>query len=230
MALYATILFLYTFTALFTVTSAILSGSGNTTRGWDCCKPSCGWEGKANVTNPVTSCDIKNNHLKDYTSPSSCDNGPSYMCADQKPWQIDNTTAYGYATVSITGGNEASWCCACFNLTFTSGHSMGKKMTVQATNSLGDAGFNVFSLAVRGVRGPWYCYSFWLTWLFNRYPVAASAPLIAALNNMGFLQPIGVSSTAVYHPRLTAIYFLKRLGTGVAGALIGLEVPTTQRK
>lgn len=30
--------------------------SGVTTRYWDCCKPSCGWSGKALVTNPVDTC------------------------------------------------------------------------------------------------------------------------------------------------------------------------------
>ncbi|CAF4871674.1 unnamed protein product, partial [Rotaria sp. Silwood2] len=30
--------------------------NGVTTRYWDCCKASCGWTGKASVTNPVKTC------------------------------------------------------------------------------------------------------------------------------------------------------------------------------
>lgn len=33
-----------------------ISGSSKTTRYWDCCKPSCGWNGKAHVTSPVKTC------------------------------------------------------------------------------------------------------------------------------------------------------------------------------
>lgn len=36
------------------------SSNGVTTRYWDCCKPSCGWPGKASVTNPVKTCDAGN--------------------------------------------------------------------------------------------------------------------------------------------------------------------------
>ncbi len=70
------------------------------------------------------------------------------MCSDESPWAVSDTLAYGYAAVHIAGGTEASWCCACYELTFTSGPVSGKKMIVQATNTGGDLGTNQFDLAV----------------------------------------------------------------------------------
>ena len=70
------------------------------------------------------------------------------MCSDQSPWAVSSDLAYGYAAVNIAGGSESSWCCACYELTFTSGPVEGKKMVVQATNTGGDLGSNQFDLAV----------------------------------------------------------------------------------
>ena len=112
-----------------------VSGVANTTQNWNCCKPSCGWPGKADVNSPVQSCDINNHPLANYSVVSSCQDGPSYMCADQAPWLVNEQMAYGFAAVSIDGGSEASWCCACFELAFTSGSVLGKKMIVQATDT-----------------------------------------------------------------------------------------------
>lgn len=64
------------------------------------------------------------------------------------PWAVTPDLAYGFAAVSISGGNEASWCCACYEITFTSGPVAGKKMIVQATNTGGDLGSNHFDIAV----------------------------------------------------------------------------------
>lgn len=55
------------------------------------------------------------------------------MCSDQSPFAVTDDLAYGYAAVNIAGGSEASWCCACYELTFTSTVLAGKKMIVQAT-------------------------------------------------------------------------------------------------
>lgn len=41
------------------------SGSGKTTRYWDCCKPSCAWSGKAAVSHPVNTCNANNQVLSD---------------------------------------------------------------------------------------------------------------------------------------------------------------------
>lgn len=71
------------------------------------------------------------------------------MCSSQGPWALNSTLAYGWAAVNIAGSNEQSWCCACYELTFTSGPVNGKKMIIQATNTGGDLGNNHFDLAVR---------------------------------------------------------------------------------
>jgi len=70
------------------------------------------------------------------------------MCSNQSPWAVNETTAYGWAAVSIQGSNEAAWCCACYELTFTGGPVSGKKMIVQATNTGGDLSNNHFDIAV----------------------------------------------------------------------------------
>lgn len=130
--------------------SLAVSGTGQTTRYWDCCKPSCSWSGKATLSSgPVQSCD-KNDNVISADTKSACDNGGSaYMCSNESPWAVSDSLAYGYAAVSIAGGTEASWCCACYELTFTSGPVSGKKLIVQATNTGGDLGQNQFDLSVR---------------------------------------------------------------------------------
>ena len=70
------------------------------------------------------------------------------MCSTQQPWAVSDTLAYGFAATTISGGTEASWCCACYELTFTSTAIAGKTMIVQATNTGGDLGANQFDLAV----------------------------------------------------------------------------------
>jgi hypothetical protein len=126
------------------------SGTGQTTRYWDCCKPSCGWAKKGNSPSPVQTCDKGDNPLNDGgATASGCDNGGNaFMCSSQSPWAVDENTAYGWAAVNLSGSNEAAWCCACYELTFTSGPVSGKKMIVQATNTGGDLGANHFDLAV----------------------------------------------------------------------------------
>jgi len=70
------------------------------------------------------------------------------MCSNQSPWAVSDSLSYGYAATTISGGKESTWCCACYELTFTSGAVKGKKMVVQATNTGGDLGANQFDLAV----------------------------------------------------------------------------------
>jgi hypothetical protein len=60
------------------------------------------------------------------------------MCSDQSPWAVSDSLAYGFAAVSIPNESESDWCCACYELTFTSTSIAGKKMIVQATNTGGD--------------------------------------------------------------------------------------------
>ncbi|PBP21597.1 glycosyl hydrolase family 45 [Diplocarpon rosae] len=70
------------------------------------------------------------------------------VCSNQTPWAVSDTLAYGFVATTIAGGTEASWCCACYELTFTSGPVAGKQMVVQATNTGGDLGSNQFDIAV----------------------------------------------------------------------------------
>ncbi|RMZ28935.1 hypothetical protein D0859_07004 [Hortaea werneckii] len=140
MSSFRSIAFLALTAGLATVSKAQVSGSGSTTRYWDCCKGSCAWEGKADVSAPITTCDADDNPLSEANAKSGCDGGSAYMCSDQSPWAVSSDLAYGFAAVSIPGGSESSWCCSCYELTFTSTSIAGKKMIVQATNTGADLG------------------------------------------------------------------------------------------
>ena len=173
-----------------TYASLAASGSGSTSQNWDCCKPSCAWPGKANVTTPVQSCDITNNPLTDANTNSSCQNGTSYLCASQAPWVVNPSLAYGFAAATIVGGNETSWCCACYELLFNSGLAKGKKMIVQVTDSVFDKSTSgsQFVLSVRINRGQ-SCILHMLTRIpLERYPgptsILALATRTAASLNM----------------------------------------------
>lgn len=136
------------------VQSADLAVSGNavTTRFWDCCKPSCSWNGKAKFTKPVLSCDKSDSPLfNDFTAGTGCGTGgTAYSCSDQQPWALNDTLSYGFAGIFLTGHVEDFWCCACYQLNFTSGPVKGKTMIVQASNTAYDlTTTNRFSLAVR---------------------------------------------------------------------------------
>jgi hypothetical protein len=126
------------------------SGSGQTTRYWDCCKPSCGWSQKTNSGKLIGTCSKSDTPLNDNgATKSGCDNGGSaFMCSNQSPWAVNETMSYGWAAVRISGQTETTWCCACYELTFTGGSVSGKKMIVQASNTGGDLGQNHFDLAV----------------------------------------------------------------------------------
>ncbi|RDW95256.1 hypothetical protein BP5796_01019 [Coleophoma crateriformis] len=133
------------------VAQAQVTGSGTTTRYFDCCKPSCGYNGKATFASgsgPVESCNIHDNPLGGFDAQSGCNGGTAYTCSNQTPWAVSETLSYGFAATFIAGGSEASWCCACYELTFISTSIAGKKMIVQSTNTGGDLGANQFDLAV----------------------------------------------------------------------------------
>jgi hypothetical protein len=124
--------------------------NGKTTRYWDCCKPSCSWSGKANVSQPVRTCNKRGSILTDVNARSGCDGGEAYTCTDQTPWAINDNLSYGFAAANISGGSEASWCCACYRLTFTNTAVKGKQLIVQVTNTGGDLGENHFDLQIPG--------------------------------------------------------------------------------
>lgn len=131
------------------------SGEAVTTRFWDCCKPSCGWNGKADFSRPVLSCSADNQPV-DIAAGTGCNGGSAFQCADQQPWKINDTLSYGYAgafiAASLTHESvESAWCCACYQLDFTSEPLIGKTMVVQASNTAYDIStVNGFSLAIPG--------------------------------------------------------------------------------
>nr|CAD39198.1 endoglucanase [Mastotermes darwiniensis hindgut symbiont sp.] len=126
------------------------SGSGKTTRYWDCCKPSCSWSKKAQVSHVVNSCTASGQHDTTVDLKSGCDGGPSYVCVDQAPWAVNSSYFMGTAAAALSGGSESDLCCRCFELTFTSGQSNGKKMLVQITNTGSDLSGNQFDLLIPG--------------------------------------------------------------------------------
>jgi hypothetical protein len=129
-----------------------VSGEAVTTRFWDCCKPSCSWNGKADFTAPVQDCKADDTPSPNTNVGTGCgEGGSAYTCTDQQPWAINDTLSYGFAGIFITNSanTEGSWCCACYELEFTSDPIKGKKMIVQASNSAFDVNdANRFSLAV----------------------------------------------------------------------------------
>ncbi|KAF2475587.1 uncharacterized protein BDR25DRAFT_213635 [Lindgomyces ingoldianus] len=127
-----------------------ISGTGKSTRYWDCCKPSCSWPSKANVTNPVSTCDKSSNILTDASTKSGCDSGTAYMCANQIPWSVNSALSYGFAATALSGQKESDWCCGCYAVTFTSGKAKGKTMLIQSTNTGGDLADNQFDIAMPG--------------------------------------------------------------------------------
>ncbi|KAI4240206.1 MAG: hypothetical protein L6R40_005235 [Gallowayella cf. fulva] len=129
------------------VAGVATSGSGHTTRYWDCCKPSCAWS-RDGLTAPVKTCDINDKPLANgVTAQSGCQGGgTSFMCSDQSPWAVNDNLAYGFA--AVTAANPT--CCTCYKLTFTTTSIKGKTMIVQATNTGNDVSGTQFDLAMPG--------------------------------------------------------------------------------
>nr|AAU44973.1 cellulase I [Apriona germarii] len=127
-----------------------ISGSGTTTRYWDCCKPSCGWvENLAKEGTPVATCSADGSTTVAASVKSSCVGGTSYMCSNQQPKSVNSTFALGFVAASFTGGADTNYCCACIKLTFQDA-LQGKTMVVQVTNTGGDLGSNQFDIAIPG--------------------------------------------------------------------------------
>ncbi|ENN70547.1 endoglucanase [Dendroctonus ponderosae] len=130
-----------------------LSGSGTTTRYWDCCKPSCSWEGNLNGTGktiPTRSCAADGETTIDPDTLSGCgDGGTSYMCTDQEPFVYNETITLGFVAASFTDGADYSQCCSCMLLSFSE-QIANKKMVVQVTNTGSDLSRNHFDIAMPG--------------------------------------------------------------------------------
>ena len=130
------------------------TGQALTARYWDCCKSSCSWKYKADVSNPVQACS-KDGTVAALDAGSGClDGGTAFQCSSQQPWAVNDTMSYGFAGAfilpSLIGDKlENAWCCACYRLDFTSDALRGKSMIVQASNTAYDiTTANRFTLAV----------------------------------------------------------------------------------
>lgn len=149
------LIFLDLFVALGSGTQLNYTGEAVTTRFWDCCKPSCAWKEKAPFSRPVLSCSADDKPAG-IEAGTGCNGGSSYQCSNQQPWAVNDTFSYGFSGVyimpALTGGKiEESWCCACYQLEFTSEPLRGKTMVVQASNTAYDIKTdNRFSLAIPG--------------------------------------------------------------------------------
>jgi len=126
------------------------AGNGISTRYWDCCKPSCAWPGKASFNGPVQTCAKDGVTVLDANTASACNSGTAYTCNNNQPWAADSNLAYGYVAGALDGLGEWDSCCACYELTFTSGPVSGKKMVVQITNTGGDLGTNHLDIQMPG--------------------------------------------------------------------------------
>ena len=111
--------------------------SAVTTRYWDCCKPSCAWttHGSFVDNTAVLSCDKNSKPQLDALAGTGCNGGNSFACPSNAPWAVNDTFSYGFVGAYVKGGEEPTWCCACYSLTFTSGPVKGKSMIVQSTNT-----------------------------------------------------------------------------------------------
>jgi len=149
------------FCALSLTTLIVISECdvGKTTRYWDCCKASCAWPHKFDSIDDhlVRTCTKDGKPIPFEIDPTKhpniyetngCTAGTAFMCADQQPWIINSSLSYGYAAAHLKGQTEAEWCCACYELTFS---TLGnKKFIVQITNTGGDLGDNHFDLQIPG--------------------------------------------------------------------------------
>ena len=81
---------------------------GVTTRYWDCCKASCGWTGKASVTNPVKTCAADAVTPVGVDTQSGCNGGTAYMCSNQQPWNVSSSLSYGFAAAHIAVSDSLS--------------------------------------------------------------------------------------------------------------------------
>ncbi|MBN2737245.1 MAG: hypothetical protein JXR70_09715 [Spirochaetales bacterium] len=136
----------------------IVTGSrGYATRFWDCCKPHCSWS--ANVPagmEPLKTCNIDGQTWNtDVDAKSSCEGGPSYVCYDLIPFEVDEYLSYGFAATS-----SGDICGKCFEVQFTGeGHYSntpgavalkGKRMILMAVNIGYDVSGGQFDILIPG--------------------------------------------------------------------------------
>lgn len=126
-------------------------GIAKTTRYWDCCKPSCGWPGKAEVSTPVKTCAVDGETKVGSNDVSVCDpKGKSHMCSNQQPWYDEELgVSFAYAAGRIEGITEAEWCCACYHLVFDKSRDL-PDMVVQFSNTGADLQGNHIDIQAPG--------------------------------------------------------------------------------
>lgn len=131
--------------------SALLQGLAQTTRYWDCCKPSCAWPDKGNVHGRLRYTDRQGRAIEDPLARSGCDGGGvGFADPLQVGFAVNKNLAYGFAAAHVQDRHESELCGKCFKLTFTDTTLRGKKMVVQVTNTGYDLGQNHFDLAMPG--------------------------------------------------------------------------------
>jgi glycosyl hydrolase family 45 len=69
---------------------------------------------QAKVSEPVLTCDNRENPIVDANAKSGCDGGGAFACTNNSPWAVNDDLAYGFAATALSGGTESSWCCGCY--------------------------------------------------------------------------------------------------------------------
>lgn len=205
-----------------------VSGEAITTKFWDCCKPSCAWKEKAAFTRPVLSCSADDKPT-DIDAGTGCNGGSAYLCSNQQPWSINDTFSYGFAgvfiTPDLTGGKiEDAWCCACYQLNFTSDPLLGKSMIIQASNTAYDVNTaNRFTLAVLQSTQHQDLPSL----IRCRYPVATPLPMTHVPASTVSTRRCLVPKTKAWAPKKIATSCRKPCRVGVDGVSTGTKTQLT---
>ncbi|KAK0625881.1 RlpA-like double-psi beta-barrel-protein domain-containing protein-containing protein [Immersiella caudata] len=127
--------------ALMPFLPATQAAKGKTLTSWDCCKPACGWKSnlrESRATGQLTICGkndrpLSNNDADRVASSCASSNaGNGFLCSAYQARPVANDLSYGFA---ITDGIEN--CCKCFELTWTDGAAVGKRIQVQVINEGG---------------------------------------------------------------------------------------------
>ncbi|KAK1828017.1 RlpA-like double-psi beta-barrel-protein domain-containing protein-containing protein [Podospora conica] len=130
---------------------------GRTETRWDCCKPACGWKSNlvdSKATGQLTICSKDDAPLPPSEADSrvsSCDAtnpGNAYTCSTFQPRPVSDALTYAFA---VTKGMDN--CCRCFELSWTDGPAVGKRLRVQVINEGGnstDANSRTFMILTPG--------------------------------------------------------------------------------
>ncbi|CAG9767612.1 unnamed protein product [Ceutorhynchus assimilis] len=143
-----------------------ISGTGITTRYWDCCKPSCAWTYHTNQAKAVTTCSIDGVTPVADNVQSGCDEadkGQAFTCNNNQPWVINSTLSYGFVAASFTGGYDVKHCCHCVLLNFQ-GKLAGKSLLGLITNTGDPLAHNQFDIEIPGGGVgvyPYGCHAQW---------------------------------------------------------------------